>query len=309
MRRRTLLMGAALAACPVAACGTGESVYALGPPARPGQPAGTVVLTTKSDVASAVKRLQDAITAGGGTVAATVDHTADAKAAGVTMPGNTVVIGGSPGAQAPLLRANQRAGANVPGRYLVREDTGGVASIVSNSADYVAAVSGVLDATASTALVSELATVAAKGAGIRSTPLPAPLLGVTPDQFLLVVAGDATVPATVTRLRNNADRASRIVAVIDLAAATPAPTIRATTEVLVSTPAAEAPLIAAVPSFGLEMPMRYLVWVDDKQVTQVGYTDVRLLAARHGLPVTDPNVVRLASDADRLVKIVTGTAA
>jgi uncharacterized protein (DUF302 family) len=308
VRRRTVL-GAALAACSLAACGTGESVYDLGPPARPGQPAGTVVLTSNSDVAGAVKRLQDAITDGGGTVAATVDHAAEAKAVGVTLAANTVVIGGSTGAQAPLLRVNQRAGTNVPERYLVIEDTGGVATIMYNSADYVAAVSGVPDAAASTVLATEIVAASTTGAGVRSTPLPAPLLGVTPDEFLLVVAGDTTVPSTVARLRANADRATQVVAVIDLAAATPAPTIRPTTQVLLSTPAAEAPLIAAAPSFGLEMPMRYLVWVDDKQITQVGYTDVRLLAARHGLSVTDPNVVRLATDADKLVKIVTGTAA
>ncbi len=309
MGRRAVLMGAALAACSVAACGTGESVYDLGPPARPGQPAGTVVLTTSADVAGTVKRIQDAITAGGGTVAATVDHTAEARAVGVTLPGNTVVIGGSGGAQAPLLRANQPAGANVPERYLVREDPGGVATIVYNSADYLAAVSGVPDAAASTTLATEVTRVAATGAGVRSTPLPSPLIGVTPDRFLLVVAGNRSVPATVTRLRANTDPASTVVAVIDLAAETPAPAIRATTEVLISTPAAEAPLIAAAPSFGLEMPMRYLVWVDDKQVTQVGYTDVRVLAARHGLPVADPNVVRLAADAARLAGIASGKAA
>jgi uncharacterized protein (DUF302 family) len=309
VQRRTVLIGAALAACSVAACGTGESVYDLAPPARPGQAAGTVVVTGSADVAATVKRLQDAITAAGGTVAATVDHAADAKAAGVTLPAATVVIGGSPGAQAPLLRAGQRAGATVPERYLVRQGAGGVATITYDSADYVAAVSGVIDPAASTALAAEIGAVAARGAGVRSLPLPAPLLGVSPQEFLLVVAGDTTVPTTVTRLRSNAPQGSTVVAAIDLAAATPAPAIRPTTEVLVSTPAAESPLIAAAPSFGLEMPMRYLVWVDDQQITQVGCTNVRLLATRHGLPADDPNVVRLAADADRLVKIVTGTAA
>jgi uncharacterized protein (DUF302 family) len=126
---------------------------------------------------------------------------------------------------------------------------------------------------------------------------------------LLVTAGYTTVATTVARLRANADRASKVVSTVDLTAGISAPALRATTQMLMSTPAAEAPLIAAAPSFGLEMPMRYLVWVDDKQITQVGYTDVRLLAARHGLPATDPDVARMASDAARLVKIVTGTAA
>lgn len=296
----------AVAVFTVTACGTGKSVYDLAPPARPGQPPGTVVLTAGTDVPGTVKRLQDAITAGGGTVAATVDHTLDARAVGVTLPGNTVVIGSSPAAQAPLLRADQRAA--VPQRYLVTQGPGTGATVTYSGADYVAAVSGVTAAAASTALAAESTRVATAGAGVRSAPLPAPLLGVTPTDYLLAVAGGSTVASVTTRLRNNVDRRSRVVGVLDLAATVAPPPIRPTTEVLVSTPAAEAPLIAAAPSFGLEMPMRFVVWLDEKNTVQVGYTNVRMLAARHGLPVDDPNVVRLAADADLLVKTATGTA-
>ena len=66
-----------------------------------------------------VKKLQDAITAGGGTVLATVDNTADADLLGVTIPPNTVVVGGPPAAGLPMLRTNQQAAAALPGRYLV----------------------------------------------------------------------------------------------------------------------------------------------------------------------------------------------
>ena len=66
-----------------------------------------------------VKKLQDAITAGGGTVLATVDNTADADLRGITIPPNTVVIGGPPAAGLPMLRINQQAAAALPARYLV----------------------------------------------------------------------------------------------------------------------------------------------------------------------------------------------
>jgi len=293
------------------ACGTGRAVYDLAPPARPGQPAGTVLLDSGSTVAATTKRLQDAITRSGGTVGAVVDHSADAKAVGVTLPANTVVIGGSATAQDPLLRVDQGAGATLPGRYLVRAGADGTATVLYDGADYLAAVSGVATPGTARALTTETTSVAAAGAGVTAVPLAAPLLGVTPTGFLVVTPGESEVPATVARLRRNVDRPSTVVATIDLAAgsATPGPALRPTVELLVSTPEAEAPLIAAAPSFGLEMPMRFVVWQDDKQITQIAYPDVRVLAARHGIPATDPNVVRLAADAARLAKVAAGKAA
>ncbi|MDT7708983.1 MAG: hypothetical protein QOG20_4590 [Pseudonocardiales bacterium] len=307
-------MGALAAAALVVgatACGTGDSVYDLAPPARPGQPAGTVLVTGSSSFTETVTRIQDAIAKAGGTVSQVVDHAADAKAAGVTIPANTVVIGGSPAAQLPLLRGDQSAGAVLPERYLIRQGANGVATVTYDGADYVAAVAGVGAAPATRALASEIATVAAMGAGVRTPPMAAPLVGVTPTGFLLTTAGTSSVGSTVTRLRDNVDTPSTVVATIDLAAGSenPGPALRATTEVLVSTPEAEAPLIAAAPSFGLEMPMRFVVWDDAKGVTQIGYPDVKLLAARHGLPVADPNVVRLANDAARLAALAAGSAA
>lgn len=294
-----------------AACGTGDLVYDLAPPARPGQPAGTVLISSGTDVAATVTRLQDSITRSGGTVIAVVDHASDAKNAGVNLPPSTVVIGGSAQAQDPLLRVDQGSGVNLPSRYLVRQAADGTATITYDGPGYTAAVSGIGIAGVSRALASEVDTVAAAGAGVTTPPMAAPLVGVTPTGYLVTTAGQSAVTTTVARMRANVDVPSKLVATIDLAAgsATPGPGLRATTELLVSTPEAEAPLIAAAPSFGLEMPMRFVVWNDNKDVTQIAYPDVKVLAARHGLPVTDPNVVRLAADADRLAKLAAGPVA
>ena len=303
-------MAVAMAAA-IAGCGTGDSVYDLAPPARPGQPAGTVIVTSGADLAATVTRVQDAITKAGGTVTVVVDHAADAKTAGVDIPPSRLVIGGSAKAQDPLLRVDQAAGVNLPYRYLVRQAAGGGVTITYDSGDYTAAVSGIGNPGVPRALQSEITAVAAAGAGVTAPPMGAPLVGVTPTGYLVTTAGRSAVAATVTRLKANIDAPSTVVSTIDLAAgsATAGPALRETTELLVTTPAAEAPLIAAAPSFGLEMPMRFVVWDDDKGVTQISYPDVKVLAARHGLPVTDPNVVRLAADADRLAKLAAGSAA
>ncbi|GAA1304125.1 DUF302 domain-containing protein [Pseudonocardia xinjiangensis] len=303
--------GAAMTLAVVAAaCGNpGNGEVELEPHTAPGQPPGTILLAAGTDFAGTVQRVQGAITGGGGAVATVVDHTASAREAGATIPASALVIGGSPAGQWPLLRIDQRAGAELPQRYLVRQAADGSVSLTVDSADYVAAVSGIGDLAARDALQSSTAgvlTAAVPGARI---PVGSPLVGVTPSGHLVTVYGSLDVPATVERLRREADRSpTRSLAVVDLAAgsATPGPPIRPTSVVFVGNPAAEAPLLAAAPSIGLDLPLRFVVWVDEQNLTQIGYPDVARLAARHGVAADNPNVVRMAADSDRLARLAAG---
>ena len=52
----------------------------------------------------------------------------------------------------PLLRVDQRAAANLPQHYLVRQAADGSVTVTMNSADYLAAVSKVTSPAAGTAL-------------------------------------------------------------------------------------------------------------------------------------------------------------
>jgi uncharacterized protein (DUF302 family) len=310
-------MGAVFAASLLvgtAGCGssaTGEEVTSVAPPPpTAGQPPGTVTLPAGSEMGPAVKKLQDAITAGGGVVLATVDNAADARAAGAAaIPANTVVIGGAPAVGLPMLRANQQAAATLPERYLLRQDANGNVSLTYNGPDYVAAVSGVIDLASTTPFATATASVADQSAGASGGHSSAPLIGVTPKGFLRTEGGNATVPITVARLRDALDVPDEtVVANQDLAAgsADPGPALRATQSLLISAPAFTAPLVAAAPTFGLELPLRFVVWLDDKNTTEIGYVDVGIMATRHGLKTDDPNVVRLAAECDRLAKIAAG---
>jgi len=313
--RRRAFLGAALAAgllVGAAGCGRsaeGEEVTSLAPPpAAAGHPPGTVTLPIGSDVPTEVKKLQDAITAGGGTVAATVDNTADADLLGVTIPPNTVVVGGPPAAGLPMLRSNQQAAAALPGRYLVTQDAGGAVKLVYNGPDYVAVVAGAVDPAVSTPFAQSVTQVADTAAGTSGTPKSAPLIGVSPTGFLRVADSNTTVPIAVTRVTVAATNREVVVATQDLATGSGAsgPALRATQSVLLSAPEFTTPLVAAAPTFGLELPLRFVIWLNDKNVTQVGYVDVGVLAARHGLKADDPNVVKLAAECDRIAKIVAG---
>lgn len=292
-----------------AACGNvGNGEVELAPRAAPGQPSGTIMLTVGTDVAATTQRVQDAITSSGGFVVTVVDHTAEARKAGVTIPASTLVIGGSPAGQLPLLRVDQRAGVDLPQRYLVRETDGWV-SLTVNSADYVAAVSGIAAAAPRDALRDATLADLIDTAPGSSVPVGSPLIGVTPFGYLVTVYGNADVPTTVERLRRNADRApTRSLAVADLAAgsADSGPPIRPTSVVFATNPGAEIPLLTAAPSIGLDLPMRFVVWLDAEEHTQIGYPDVRRLAVRHGISANDPNIERLAADADRLARLAAG---
>jgi|GEM_PF-2029806 len=308
MSRTIRAVGVCLALAVVAACGN-PITYPAAPPALSGQPAGTVVVPAGTDFAAAVERLQTAITSGGGTVAAVVDNAADARSAGVEIPANTVVIGGSPAANAPLVRVDQRAALNLPERYLVRQDESGAVEITYNGADFVAALSGVTTPEARAPLRDSIAAVAGQAGPVATAPVAAPLVGVAPGGAVITVFGSADVRVTVDRLRRNAGKApNRAVAVIDMAGNSGGsePPLRPTSLVLVSTPEVEGPLLAAAPSFGLELPMRFVVWDDEQNRTQIGYQDVARLAARHGIPAGDPGIARLTTDADRLARLAAG---
>jgi uncharacterized protein (DUF302 family) len=292
-----------------AACGNvGTGEVELEPHAAPGQPSGTIMLTAGTDVATTTQRVQDAITSSGGSVVTVVDLAAEARRAGVTIPASTLVIGGSPAGQLPLLRVDQRAGVDLPQRYLVHETDGWV-SLTVNSADYVAAVSGIAAAGPRDALRDTTVPVLAEAVPGSTVPVGSPLIGVTPSGYLVSLSGSADVPTTVERLRRNADRApTRSIAVADLAAhsADSGPPLRPTSVVFVSNPGAEVPLLAAAPSIGLDLPMRFVVWLDAEELTQIGYPDVRRLAVRHGISANDPNIERLAADSDRLARLAAG---
>jgi uncharacterized protein (DUF302 family) len=285
------------------ACGNLSNASPPAPPAAPpGSAAGTVVVPAGTDVATAVQRLRDAITAGGGSVTV-VDHTANAAAVGVQIPPTVEVIGGPPAAGLPLLRLDQRAGANLPQHYLVRQGTDGSVTVTANSAEYVSAVSGILPTEARTALHDSTAAVLNAVAPGGGDILPTPLVGVTPSGFLLTVPSSTDVAATAERLRRAADRApTRSIPAVDMAAGSDqgGPPIRPTSLVFVNDPAADAALIAAAPTFAIDLPMRFVIWLDEQNRTQVGYPDARRLALRHGVSPDDPNVGRLAADADRL---------
>jgi uncharacterized protein (DUF302 family) len=318
-RLRTAGVALALSLCASACADLGGGAGAPLPQAlAPGQAPGTVVVAAGGDPAQLVKGLQDAITANGGKVAAVVDHAAAARDVGVQIPPNTVVIGGPAAADLGLVQTVQTAGASLPPPYQVRQDSAGKTVLAYDSAEYLAAIAHVPDQAAQAGLATATSAILKQALPGAAAATPAPLIGVTPVDYLLTIFGSTTVAGTVDLLERNGARAGdEFIASVDFvpdtaprakgaAAAAAAPGPRATSVVLVSRPAAEAQLIKAAPSIGLDLPMRFVVWLDDQNRTQIGYPDVRRIAVRHGIPADDPNVVALAAEADKLGRLGAG---
>jgi len=80
---------------------------------------------TAKDVVAAVAALRAAVEARGITVSAVIDHAEAARGAGLSLPGETVVIFGNPSVGTAVMAADARAGLDLPLRVLVREVDGG----------------------------------------------------------------------------------------------------------------------------------------------------------------------------------------
>jgi uncharacterized protein (DUF302 family) len=306
VRTAGTLLALALAA---PACGTlgGGAGTELKPALTAGRPAGSVTVATGSDPGQLVQGLQDAIVAGGGTVAAVVDHAATAREAGVQIPPNTVVIGGPAAADLALVSLVQKAGVNLPPPYQVRQDTSGATVLTFDSPEYLAAISNVSDPAARVPMRTASDAIIGKAAPAGADAEPAPLIGVTPVDYVLTVFGSRDIAGTIGLLERAAGRTgNKFVATVEFIpeaprarGAAPTPPLPVSV-VLVSRPAAEAPLLAAAPSIGLDLPLRFSIWIDEQNRTIIGYPDIRRIAVRHGIPADDPNVVALAAEADKL---------
>lgn len=118
-RRETFTIASALLTFTAAARGQGTMQNA--------SEVRTVVSASAFD--STVARLERAAVANGLTVAATIDHAAAARKAGLTLRPTTLIIAGNPAAGTPLMLADQTMAVELPLRFLVWQGEDGKAHV------------------------------------------------------------------------------------------------------------------------------------------------------------------------------------
>ncbi|MEJ7765436.1 MAG: DUF302 domain-containing protein [Acidimicrobiales bacterium] len=304
--RRTLTV-TVLASLALAGCGGGAAPPTTPPssaptseapssssspaPAVPAAPEvdGMVVHASEYDVAETAERVSAALEEAG-MVVATVDHAAGAASVGQQLRPTTLVIGGAPMAGTPLMLEQQRAGVDLPQKYLAWEDEDGEVFLGYNSADYIAARAGIApdsDALATARMGS--AGVAATASG-NAEPLSEGAEQVTSEGYLVEATSDTTVAEAIARYETAfAAKDLMLVGTVDHAAgaASVDAMLRPTSTTFVGNPMVGTKLLQASQTFGIDLPVRYVAWEDADGVVHVAHPDIRVLAERHGATGVD----------------------
>ena len=100
-------------------------------------PLGVVQIRATHTVVETVERLSDLIREHGLVVFARIDFCADARAAGLTMRPEQLLIFGNPKGGTPLLLAAATSGLDLPLKVLIWEDPAGATWLAYNSTDYI----------------------------------------------------------------------------------------------------------------------------------------------------------------------------
>lgn len=228
-------------------------------------------------------------------IVATIDHAAAAASVGLELDPNRVVVFGNPALGSPLMAINQRAGLDLPQRIQVVERRGRV-FVGFNDTTFLAArhrlgdaptldtIAGALRALTGVAIDGEVDAMARGARSFRWRP------------GLITQRSDADVDTTWARLLAAIEASpASVVFTVDHEANAERVGIdlRPTRLVVFGSPTIGTPLMQESPTAGFDLPLKMLVWEDERGRTRVTTNGLRL-ARRHGLRADDVTAVQTA---------------
>src|SRR5580698_222545 len=98
---------------------------------------GLATLSSKSDFASTVRKLETEISARGLTLFARIDHAAGAAEAGLSLRPTLLLVFGNAKAGTPLMQQDQTTGIDLPLKFLVWQDEAGMTQISYNRPEWI----------------------------------------------------------------------------------------------------------------------------------------------------------------------------
>ena len=130
---------------------------------------GLVTVASIGSVKETIDRLEAAVTAGGATVFARVDHAAGAAKVDQALRPTMLLIFGNPKGGTPLMQSRQTIGLDLPQKALAWEDASGKVWLTYNDPGWLAARHG---AGTEVAKVVEAQAAALKAAAAKATAAP-----------------------------------------------------------------------------------------------------------------------------------------
>ena len=130
---------------------------------------GLVTVASIGSVKETIDRLEAAVTAGGATVFARVDHAAGAAKVDQALRPTMLLIFGNPKGGTPLMQSRQTIGLDLPQKALAWEDASGKVWLTYNDPGWLAARHG---AGPGVAKVVEAQAAALKAAAAKATAAP-----------------------------------------------------------------------------------------------------------------------------------------
>jgi uncharacterized protein (DUF302 family) len=211
-----------------------------------------------------------------------IDHARLAEAAGKTMPAARVVLFSDPAISAALLRANVRAGLDLPFRVLAYQD-GTVPAVAYTDSSFLAKRHGLQDAPALAAYDAALGGVLS---GIGATASAVPTTSLSRDQGVIELVSAYGYEETVERLKTVVSAQGDTVwfGEIDFqqVAASQDVKIRPARLLLFGGPAPGAVAMAAFPAIGLDAFCQKLyVYEDEEGAVRVLFNSIVALAELH----------------------------
>jgi len=212
-----------------------------------------------------------------------IDHAAAAQSVGLDLAPNRVVVFGNPNIGTPLMQANQLVGIDLPQKIQVIERNGET-FVGFNDATYLAARHG-LDGQANLdTIAGALRNLTAAGAGVDQPSRTKNATRFSNRDYLTTVQSNADIDTTWDRLLAAIEASPATIAFqIDHAAnADNAGLELAPTRLVVfGNPNLGTPLMQDRDTVGIDLPLKILVWEDDKGQVNVTTSDTRLFKAKH----------------------------
>lgn len=229
------------------------------------------------------------------TVVAELDHQANAQSVNKDLGETKLVVFGNPALGTPLMLENQRAGIDLPQKFLVYKGSDDDVVVSYNNTNYLGRRHGVENVSTLAQIGQALSNLA--GGSTMANIVATSNNTVTRDQGLIEITSALSVEATADKLLALIDGNPALGLVADINhAGNPVAmsmNLRPTRLIMFGNPNLGTPLMQDKRSIGLDLPQKMLIFEEEDGTVKVVYNDINYLVGRHGVSVSTPEIAMI----------------